>query len=691
MSKTSKSEIGLQSSAAKSKRMKKRIPLLAALGIVAALISIWPVAAAERAIPDRGQEPSGAKELAAIVADKFTPVEIRHVKLAGLLGKHVDSVPNRLVKGQREAYAAVFENPADTNSWRAEHIGKWLETACNAMAYSQAAKLRAAVDEVVDRLIRLQQPDGWLGSYAPDYRFHKYDWKKNTDKKYEPFWDGPFYDVWCHYLTMGGLIRCYETTGNQRALGAARRIADLLSATFGDGKQDLMLINHDHGFGPGVGVFPVSKLYLLTGDVRYRDFAKYITTQYGRTGKVPILMTATQENRYPFPDWAQIKHCEFELCLAGMCQLYCGTGEPQFFATARNLYEGYFAPLNDTISLHGFKTPPPGMRVPDTYYGFLETCDIVPMLRWYVEMARITGDAEYLDAVEWNLYNALLSRDLPDGRVWPGVDEPKNDFFHCCYSMLSVGISYIPNWVYFTTTNGIMVNLYESSTLSTRVADVNVKVKQTTEYPLDGTVKLAIEPERAAAFDLLLRVPKWCKNARVLVNGEAHASAKPTPGEFLKISRQWKRSNTVTLVLDMPGRAVQRDFAKSAGKPVVTLERGPLLLALTAKLNPGLELEKISPVVGPEGAITLDAMAELKAVNASSIRFRANATTTGTHSGNDQPNRTTIFVTPYAYCGVSDKPVPPPKEGVFNVYSEDGVGKAVRVEFPVTVSEASIK
>ena len=49
-----------------------------------------------------------------------------------------------------------------------------------------------------------------------------------------------------------------------------------------------MLINHDHGFGPGVGVFPTSKLYLLTGDKRYRDFAEYITQIYGRTGKVPL-------------------------------------------------------------------------------------------------------------------------------------------------------------------------------------------------------------------------------------------------------------------------------------------------------------------------------------------------------------------------------------------------------------------
>ena len=672
-----------------NKRGSRQIHLLAALGMVVALTSGRPAASAEHSSPASGRATAVQASLAPIVPDQCTPLEIGRVRLSGLLGKHVDFLPNRLLKGQREAYAAVFENPGDTNSWRAEHIGKWLETACNAMAYSHDARLGRAVNGVVDRLIQLQQPDGWLGSYAPGYRFHKYDWKGNQGKKYEPFWDGPFYDVWCHYLTMGGLIRCYETTGNLQALDAAKKIADLLIATFGPGRQDLMLINHDHGFGPGVGVLPVSKLYLLTGDPRYRDFAKYITTQYGRTGKVPITMTGIQDDRYPFPDWAQIKHCEFELCLAGMCQLYRGTGEPQFFATARNIYEGYFAPLNDTMSLHGFKTPPPGMRVPDTYYGFLETCDIVPMLRWYVEMARITGDSKYLDAVEWNLYNSLLSRDLPDGRVWPGVDEPKSDFFHCCYSMLAVGISYVPNWAYFTTSNGIIVNLYESSTASIRVAGQSVKIRQTTEYPLDGTVKLSVEPEKTAVFDLLLRIPKWCRGASVSVNGSAVEGV--VPGEFLRISREWKRSNRVTLSFDMGTRAVRRSFEKNGGVPEVTLERGPLLLALTTKLNPGIELESVSPTVGSGGFVECRAMSKPKAVKSNTMRFMVGATMGGAGIGNDPAGQASIIMTPYAFSGVSDKPVPKPREGVFNVYSEDGVGKSVKVEFPLSRTGNAIR
>jgi DUF1680 family protein len=371
--------------------------------------------------------------------------------------------------------------------------------------------------------------------------------------------------------------------------------------------------------------------------------------------------------------------------------VYRGTGDPEFFATGQNIYDGYFAPLNDVISLRGFKTPPADGRVPDTYYGFLETCDIVPMLRWFVEMARITGDSQYLDVLEWNLYNALLSRDLPDGSVWPGVDVPQTNIFHCCYSMLVVGLSYIPNWAYFTTTNGIRVNLYESSVLSSRVADVPVRLEQTTEYPLDGTVKLKIKPERPATFDLSLRIPKWCQRARALVNGERVEGALPVPGTFFKINRQWKTGNTVELVLEMPGHAVRRECAKNAGQRVTTLERGPLLLAATAKLNPGVKLETINPVIATDGTIRLEAMVKPKAVNANASHFRADATTAADSPINGKPNIEAFFLTPYAYSGVSDKPMPPPKEGVFNVYSEDGVGGAVRVEFPVRVNVSAMK
>ncbi len=89
------------------------------------------------------------------------------VSLYGLLGKHVDSVPTGCFKASARRILEPFENPVDTNSWRAEHIGKWLEAACNYGAYTHDNKLRAQIRDVVSRLGKAQQSDGWLGSYAP--------------------------------------------------------------------------------------------------------------------------------------------------------------------------------------------------------------------------------------------------------------------------------------------------------------------------------------------------------------------------------------------------------------------------------------------------------------------------------------------------------------------------------------------
>jgi len=175
----------------------------------------------------------------------------------------------------------------------------------------------------------------------------------------------------------------------------------------------------------------------------------------------------------------------------------------------------------------------------------------------------------------------------------------------------------------------------------------------------------------------------------VQVNGKTVEGAPPVPGTIYKINRQWKTGYTVELVFDMPGHAVRREFTKQAGQPVMTLERGPLLLAATAKLNPGVKLETINPVIAANGAIQLEALGKLKAVNASSARFRAESTTSANSPLGGKRNIEAFILTPYAYSGVSDKPVPPPKEGVFNPYSEDSVGPDVHVEFPVQGKQAA--
>ena len=591
------------------------------------------------------------------------------MRLTGLLGKHVASVlENRLLNGQSEAYIGVIEHPEDKQGWRAEHVGKWIETACNMWQYTQDAALQRELSSFVGRVTKMQQPDGWLGSYAPELRFHKMDWDS-----FDPSQGLISFDLWCNHLTMGGLIKAYETTGEERALDAARRIADLIVATFGEGRQDIVKPQHDRGIGSASVIYQMARLYEITGEPRYLAFCRYIVRQYGRTGHIPIRMTEIPDRGYPFPGWAHVKHCEFELNLMGLGELHRLTGERAPLVTCQNIYDGGYAPQVETACLHGFKAPPAGVRAPRTYYDYLETCDVPTILRWFAQMAQLTGDSVYLDALEWNLYNTFLSRNLPDGSVWPGHQEIRDgvrqrtgmtsDITHCCHSMLPLGLSLIPSWCYFEGPSTVLVNLYEPSTLATQMAGAQVRIEQDTRYPWDGMITLSVEPARPVAFDLLLRIPGWCKAAQATVNGDSttqlrstqDGSSQPQPGTLFRIRRTWSKGDRVSLRLEMPTQATRRVYADSEGRPVLTLARGPLLLALTERLNPGLRLEVVSPLVEGGDQVAIESAPANDPAGIATAAFYATGITIVEEAGQDVYRRVPIVLAPYADAGFGDR------------------------------------
>jgi len=596
------------------------------------------------------------------INDKFKPVDISQVQLLGLLGKHVSMVPQRLMEGQSEEYIKVLEEPNETGLWNAEHPGKWLEAACNTWKYTHDPKLRKMMDDFAQRLVKAQQPDGWLGSYVPEVRFHNVDWNNLQLTAGEfPGKNGEnyFFDLWCNFLTMLGLIRYYEASNDKKFLDAACKIGDLIAATFGDGKQDVMAINWDWGQNPAAVMYGMARLYGMTGKPAYLEFCKYIIRRYGEKDTPPIFITDIRSSKYPFDNWSHIlKHCEFEINLMGLCELYRQTGETADIVTCQNIYDGYYVPQVETLCLHGFKAPPPGIRIPNTYYSCLEICDIPIILRWFLELAQLTGEAQYLDAVEWNLYNTFLSRSLTDGGVVPFTGDVKealgvsscnvtNDIRHCCYSMLAVGISYIPSWCYLSTPNGILVNLYETSILSTEISGKAVRMEQITRYPLDGIIELTIEVEKPLFFDLYLRIPGWCTSGKIMINDQFHDDIVPSTGSLLCINREWRKNDQVTVSLDMPIRVVQREYADSVGKSSFTIERGPFIFALPEKFNPNIQLDTVKLLIESDGSLKADVLDHTNQVDFQSNIFKAAAYVMEKDARNEEYKKVSIFFIPF--------------------------------------------
>ena len=113
---------------------------------------------------------------------------------------------------------------------------------------------------------------------------------------------------------------------------------------------------------------------------------------------------------------------------------------------------------------------------------------------------------------------------------------------------------------------------------------VSLAMRQETDYPNSGLVTLHVEPSKLASFSLKLRIPRWCREARLTVNGEA-VKEPPARGSFAVIQRAWQPGDRVVLDMPMPWRLV-KGRQSQAGR--VAVMRGPMVFCLARSHNKAL-------------------------------------------------------------------------------------------------------
>lgn len=214
--------------------------------------------------------------------------------------------------------------------------------------------------------------------------------------------------------------------------------------------------------------------------------------------------------------------------------------------------------------------------------------------------AAVTGDAGVGDRMEKIAYNSLpahtsprmeqityyqlinqvtntdgghgFKQDYGNGNV-PG---PHSGFPCCCYNWHAGWPKFVQHMWAGTPDGGLALIAYGPNRVSATVAGgVPVVVTQTTDYPFKETVTLKINPQKPAAFPLVLRVPAWSKSATVAVNGKKVDGV--TAGAYLRVQREWRPGDVVTIEFPMTVRKSTWTNG-SAG-----LERGPLAFALKIK------------------------------------------------------------------------------------------------------------
>ncbi|MEL1262889.1 glycoside hydrolase family 127 protein [Pseudoxanthomonas putridarboris] len=490
-------------------------------------------------------------------------------KLGGPLGQALDAnLRGRLhhfIVDERSPAIAIFD-PAhvatnEEGDWYGEHAGKWLVAAARAAARSGDEVLLANIRRVADYLVAQQQADGYLGNYAPARRFmHPQPPRPVT-------WDGApalrTWDIWTHSYLVLGLLEVHRHFPEPRYLRAAQRIGDLCWEVLTEGGIDITTLGNHHGMSATVLMDPAMELYFATGEARYLRLARRVLEQADAHPQLALLTRALDG-----ADAAEIatgKAYQLAWNLVGLAKLSRATGE----AAHRQAVENLWRSIRDHhLTLGGgpwggvahrsrevFNAP--GSFSPNAY---VETCSLLAWIQLNRELLAVTGDARYAEEIERTAYNDLLGAQAPNGEDWcyysfPNGRRVHTTYWRCCKSSGAMALEELPALFYGVGDGGdVRVNLYgagEAALPHPRAG--RVSLRQVTEYPFDGRIRIEVTPERSTAFALCLRIPSWAQGARISVNGEA-LDLDAVPGSYLRVPRQWRAGDQVAL--DFPLRPV---------------------------------------------------------------------------------------------------------------------------------------
>ena len=197
-----------------------------------------------------------------------------------------------------------------------------------------------------------------------------------------------------------------------------------------------------------------------------------------------------------------------------------------------------------------------------------------------------------MDILERAMYNGVLAGISLAGDRFFYVNplESKGDHHRqewygcaCCPSQISRFLPSIGNYIYATSKDALWVNLYIGNTTQLTLEDSHVILRQETNYPWDGSVKLTVSSTKDLPKEIRLRIPGWCRNYTLTINGKEVGLSQE---KGYAIIYDWKSGDVISLDMDMPVEVEAADplVTENIGKRAI--QRGPLVYCMEEVDNP---------------------------------------------------------------------------------------------------------
>lgn len=454
---------------------------------------------------------------------------------------------------------------------KAEQHGKWIESTYLTAIQGGDTALLAKAQNVLYRIIDSQEPSGYLGATALDYRSES-----------RPVRGMDAYEL---YFVFHAFMTVYEETGDQKALTAAEKLADYYLRYFGPGKlefwpsKELRAPENKHQVLTGQSDFaghsvhygwegtllcePIARLYQITGKKKYLDWSKWVVSNIDRWSGWDAFsrLDSVADGTLGVDKLQPYVHSHtFHMNFMGFLRLYQITGDKSYLRKVEGAW-------NDIFRRQMYITG--GVSVAEHYEGdyikplsgnIVETCATMSWMQLTQQLLYFTGNPKYADAIERLMLNHVFAaQDALTGicryHTAPNGEKPFG-YYHgpdCCTASGHRIISMLPTFFYAQDKNTFYINQYVPNTYTGTEMAFTIEGN----YPETEKFEIRITKAKTKNKELKLRIPAWCHQPSVSVNGVKANNV--VPGQYLTLSGKWKEGDVISVSFPMELKWVQRE------------------------------------------------------------------------------------------------------------------------------------
>lgn len=494
----------------------------------------------------------------------------------GLTG-HLDEISAWLEKKGNAWYSGSGQG---SHGW--EEVPYWLKGYGDLAYLLKDETMIRTTKEWLEKVFGSQRPDGYFGPRVVE--------NEHQDNK------GATPDLWPNMLMLWCMQSYYAYSGDPRVITFMTKYFHW-QETVPD--SQLLKIYWENSRG-GDNLYSIYWLYNLIGEPSLLDLAVKIHRN-----------TANWTLGNNLPNWHNVNVAE---CFREPATYYMQAKDSFYL---QSTYKDYYL----VRQLYG--QVPGGMFGADenARKGYsdprqaVETCGMVEQMASDELLMGITGDPMWGDNCEDVAFNTYPAAVMPDFRGLryltapnmvisdtmnhsPGIQNGgpflvMNPFSsRCCQHNHSQGWPYYAEHLWMATPdNGVAALLYNSCTVKATVGDkvqgdkdrgdniqgggVQATFTESTHYPFGDKVRISVDVSHKAYFPLYLRIPGWCTDARVRVNG-LETAATFAGDDYAKIERTWQPGDVVELELPMQVKVKSWERNKNS----VSVNYGPLTFSL---------------------------------------------------------------------------------------------------------------